>query len=101
MSEAARNISTDFLRKVFGPSTEHPIYICSLLNGDARDSETVNERFVTTRDPHDVELFMRKWDRAKRAVYWAVNTVKPNARRRRHSRHVRNLARQTPADDPA
>src|SRR5262249_43319654 len=46
------------------------------------DSEPVNERFVTTRDMRDVTGFVLKWDRARRALYWAVNTVKPNARRR-------------------
>src|SRR5215471_6434444 len=72
----------EFLRKVFGPSTEHPIYICSLLNPNARDSEPTNERFVTTRDMRDITGFACKWDRPRRALYWAVNTVKPNARRR-------------------
>jgi hypothetical protein len=72
----------EFLRKVFGPSTEHPIYICSLLNPNARDSEPTNERFVATRDMRDITGFACKWDRPRRALYWAVNTVKPNARRR-------------------
>lgn len=73
----------DFLRKVFGPSTEHPIFICNLLNPADRDtSGSGNERAVTTRDLRDVTGFALKWDRAKRAVYYGVNTIKPNKQRR-------------------
>jgi P4 family phage/plasmid primase-like protien len=82
MSEQRMHPGAEFLRKVFGPSTEHPIYLCSLLNTDARDSHSGQERSVTTRDMRDVTGFALKWDRPARAVYYGVNTIKPTARRR-------------------
>src|SRR5262245_47067833 len=76
------HIGAKFLEAMFGPSTAHPVFICSLLNAEARSSEQVNERFVTTRRVDDISGFVRKWDRAGRGLYFCVSTLQPNARRR-------------------
>ena len=68
-----------FIADVFGPSTRDPIFLCSLFNADAGGGEP---RFVTTRCLEDISGFAHKYDRARRGVYYAVNTLKPNARRR-------------------
>src|SRR5215831_2905871 len=79
------HIGAKFLEAMFGPSTAHPVFICSLLNAEARSSEQVNERFVTTRRVDDISGFVRKWDRAGRGLYFCVSTLQPNARRRSKS----------------
>jgi P4 family phage/plasmid primase-like protien len=71
-----------FLASMFGPSTVHPVFVCSLLNNEARGTEAVNERFVTTRNTDDIAGFARKWDRAGRGLFFCVSTLRPNARRR-------------------
>jgi hypothetical protein len=71
-----------FLAEMFGSSTDDPVFVCSLLNAEARDSEPVNERFVTTRQADDISGFASKWDRAGRGLYFCAATVKPTARRR-------------------
>ena len=79
------HIGAKFLEAMFGPSTTHPVFICSLLNAEARSSEQVNERFVTTRRVDDISGFVRKWDRAGRGLYFCVSTLQPNVRRRSKS----------------
>jgi putative DNA primase/helicase len=71
-----------FLADVFGPSTNDPVFVCSLLNADVRGSEPINERFVTTRQTDEISGFANKWDRPGRATYFCVSTVRPTARRR-------------------
>ena len=49
-----------FLADVFGPSTTCPVFICSLINGDAREGGAgAGERFVTTRVPEYISGFAR------------------------------------------
>src|SRR5262252_1928537 len=76
------HIGTKFLEAMFGPSTVHPVFIFSLLNAEAKGSEQVNERFVTTRRVDDISGFAGKWDRAGRGLFFCVSTLRPNARRR-------------------
>ena len=71
-----------FLASMFGPSTVHPVFVCSLLNAEARGTEAINERFVTTRNVTDIAGFAQKWDRAGRGLFFCVSTLRPNARRR-------------------
>jgi P4 family phage/plasmid primase-like protien len=71
-----------FLADMFGPSTSNPVFICSLLNAEARGSEVINERFVTTRSTDDIAGFCAKWDRPRRGLFFCVSTLAPNARRR-------------------
>jgi AAA domain-containing protein/DNA primase RepB-like protein len=78
----ALHIGAEFLAGVFGASTEHAVFICSLINNDAREGRGADERFVTTRDQNDVAAFARKWDLPKRGIYFCVSTLAPNARRR-------------------
>ena len=71
-----------FLADVFGPSTERPVFVCSLINNGDREGRGADERFVTTRTLEDIAGFARKWDLPKRGLYFCVSTLAPNARRR-------------------
>src|SRR5215471_11593989 len=82
MADESPHPGAEFIKGMFGPSTNHPVFICSLLNAEAKGTEPVNERFVTTRDTADISGFARKWDRPGRGLFFCVSTVKPNARRR-------------------
>src|SRR5262249_369690 len=78
-----QHVGATFLADVFGSSTTCPVFICSLINGDAREgSAGAGERFVTTRTLEYIAAFARKWDIARRGVYWCVSTVARDARRR-------------------
>ena len=78
-----QHVGATFLADVFGSSTTCPVFICSLINGDAREgSAGAGERFVTTRILEYIAAFARKWDIARRGVYWCVSTVARDARRR-------------------
>jgi P4 family phage/plasmid primase-like protien len=70
-----------FLSSAFGSSTEHRVFLCSLLNADAQP-EAVNERSIATREVDLIERFAERWDRAGRGLYFCVSTLKPNKRRR-------------------
>jgi P4 family phage/plasmid primase-like protien len=72
----------EFLRDMFAASTEHPVFVCSLLNAEARGSEPVNERHVATRHLGHISDFAEKWDRPGRGLYFCVSTLKPGAQRR-------------------
>lgn len=76
MSETA----TNFIKDVFGPVTESPVYICSLAN-DRGDETEPPERHVATRDLNDVARFIAKWDRPKRGLFFCVGTVSSGKRR--------------------
>jgi P4 family phage/plasmid primase-like protien len=79
----AQHVGATFLADVFGSSTVNPVFICSLINGDAREgSAGAGERFVTTRIPDYISAFAHKWDIARRGVFWCVSTVTRDARRR-------------------
>ena len=78
-----QHVGATFLADVFGPSTISPVFVCSLINVDARDkSGGAQERFVTTRIPEYISGFARKWDTQRRGVFWCVGTVTRDARRR-------------------
>ena len=72
----------EFLREMFGPSTEHPVFVCSLLNAEARGTEPVNERHLATRHLGHISGFANKWDRPGRGLYFCVSTLTPGAQRR-------------------
>ena len=76
--ENAENVASAFLADVFGASTVAPVFICSLSNADAPAREP-RERHVATRQPDDVEAFLRKWDRKDRALYFCTATIQPGA----------------------
>jgi hypothetical protein len=68
----------DFLAKIFGPSTEHLVYVCSFTN----DRQVNAERHIITRVAEEIEVFARRYDVPGRAVYFAVNTIKLGESRR-------------------
>ena len=76
--ESINMVAGHFLADMFGASTAAPVYISSLPNADARERE-VGERHVTTRQPEDIEAFLRKWDRPDRAAYFCTATVQAGA----------------------
>ena len=76
--ESINMVASHFLADMFGASTAAPVYISSLPNADARERE-VGERHVTTRQPEDIEAFLRKWDRPDRAAYFCTATVQAGA----------------------
>src|SRR4051794_13940470 len=69
--------AVEFLREVFGPVTENPVYVSSLPNAEARGHEP-GERHVITRDTAEIERFVQKWDRKDRGVYFCVSTLRRN-----------------------
>jgi hypothetical protein len=79
--EAPSNVASNFLASMFGASTSEPVYICSLPNDDARDREP-SERRLKTREPTQIDAFLKEWDRRDRAVYFCTATVKSTAKTR-------------------
>jgi P4 family phage/plasmid primase-like protien len=82
MSEA--EAATEFLKQLFGPTTEQPVYICSLAN-ERDDPHEPGERRVSTRDADEIARFVRKWDRPRRGLFFAVGTVAAGAKREKAS----------------
>lgn len=82
---------TDFIKNVFGPVTENPVYVSSLPNSDARDREP-GEKHVMTRDLCTIELFASKWDRKDRGLFFCVATLAPDARPERPGGSPRSKA---------
>lgn len=70
----------EFIKTLFGPVTEAPVYICSLAN-DRNDEREPSERRVSTRDADDIAKFVTKWDRPRRGLFFCVGTVKAGQRR--------------------
>lgn len=60
--------------------TSLPLYVCSLPNPDNPD-KTLNERNVHTRDPEQIEDFIKKYNVPGRAVYWCVGSFPSTAKR--------------------
>ncbi|HEX2554222.1 MAG TPA: phage/plasmid primase, P4 family [Microvirga sp.] len=57
----------------------NPVYLSSLANADARDREP-GEKRIETRDLETVDLFVSKWDRKDRGLFFCVSTLRPDAR---------------------
>lgn len=95
MTQDEQNKATiEFLSGIFGPSTEQPIFLCSLPN--ERDaSDQVGERRIMSRDPADVASFVTRWDRPGRGLFFCVATLVENAlpeRPKGSVRHKRSVA---------
>jgi putative DNA primase/helicase len=75
----SNGIAADFIRRLFGPVSEQLVYVSSLPNQENRDTEP-GESHVCTRDADEIDKFVRRWDRPKRAVYFCVSTL--SAKRR-------------------
>jgi hypothetical protein len=82
MADEQTHIGATFLAGMFGSSTTNPVFVCSLLNAEAKGSEPINERFVATRNLADISGFARKWDRPGRGLYFCVSTLAPNSQKR-------------------
>jgi hypothetical protein len=63
--------AADFIKAVFGPVTENPVWVQSLGNpgSDARPES------IATRDMTDIADFVSKLDRAGRGMYFCVSTI--------------------------
>jgi hypothetical protein len=70
--------ASQFIVDVFAASTSSPIYVSSLRNTDAPESES-GERHVLTRNATDVEAFVQKWDRPNRGLFFCVSPLKRGA----------------------
>ena len=79
--KSGAEIAANFIARLFGPASEQRVYLASLPNKEDGKGEP-GERHVITRELPDIERFMRKWDRPKRALYFCVATVQSDARRR-------------------
>src|SRR5829696_2300691 len=66
--------AVQFIREIFGPVTECPVFICSLPNADARGREP-GEKYIITRDTAVIERFVTTWDRKDRGLYFCVSTL--------------------------
>jgi P4 family phage/plasmid primase-like protien len=77
MSDA--QIAANFLQKLFGsPYSGGGIYVCSLPNEDAREREPGLKEIVT-RKPDEIKGHLARWDRADRAYYFCISTIRPGA----------------------
>lgn len=74
-------VATEFLTRVFGPVSEHPVYLSSLRNSH-EDADEPTERHVATRNPTELARFIEKYDRARRGLFFCVSTLRPDAPRR-------------------
>jgi len=68
----------EFIKTVFGTTTEMPVHVCSL--GNDRDGPH-KPRMVNTRDLSDITRFIAKWDQAERGLFFCVGTLKPGSKR--------------------
>ena len=73
--------ATKFIVDMFSSSTVNPVYLSSLANKDAPNSEP-RERHVTTRSSADIDAFVRRWDRKHRGLYFCVSTIQAGVTRR-------------------
>jgi P4 family phage/plasmid primase-like protien len=79
MSDSTEHEAARFVRAMFGPTTQHGVFVTSLgndKNGDERP------RQVVTRDALHITRFCRKWDRAGRGLFVCVATLRANETRR-------------------
>jgi P4 family phage/plasmid primase-like protien len=77
----------EFIKTVFGPTTEAPVHVCSL--GNERDGPHA-PRQVSTRDMADITKFIAKWDQKDRGLFFCVGTLK--AGKKREKANVAELA---------
>jgi phage/plasmid-associated DNA primase len=68
----------DFLKWMFGASTQHPIFVTSFTNIKGEGPA----HHVITRHPDHINRFVRKWDIPGRGMFFCVSTVKPGSAQR-------------------
>jgi hypothetical protein len=72
-----------FIRQWFA-DTESPVFLCSLAN-DSNDPNEPVERHLSTRDDAKVEVFLTKWDRPGRGLFFCVSTIREGMPRNRET----------------
>jgi hypothetical protein len=72
-------IAVNFIKGMFGPTTEMPVHFCSL--GNERDGKH-SPRTLITRNPDEVASFIKKFDLAERGLFYCVSTLKPGLEKR-------------------
>ena len=75
--------SLAFIKQWHG-ATDQPVWISSLPN-ERNDSGEPGEKHVATRDDAKVTVFIAKWDRAGRGLFFCVSTIKPGEKRNKES----------------
>jgi hypothetical protein len=63
----------DYLRRLFGPATLQPVFICSLVNGGTGSNAGV--RSIHSRDHQAIYTFVNRWDRPGRGLYYCMSTI--------------------------
>ena len=81
--------AVDYLKRLFGPSTQEPVFLCSLPNDKSSDDAGVRTRH--TRDPGEVSAFATRWDRPGRGVFYGGATIPVGMQR------TKDNCRETPA----
>jgi len=69
---AGSQVAVDFIKDVFGPVSDAPVWITSL--GNDRDGGEA-PRHLATRDSSQIEGFIKKWDRDGRGAFFCVATI--------------------------
>jgi P4 family phage/plasmid primase-like protien len=63
----------DYLRRLFGPATLQPVFLCSLVNDKAGSDAGV--RSIHSRDHQAIFTFVNRWDRPGRGLYYCMSTI--------------------------
>ena len=87
--EADAEAAVAFLKGVFGPATDDPIFLCSLPN-ERGDPGQAGERRIATRSPEDIGAFTTRWDRAGRGLFFCVATLKEGAKPEKDGGSIRS-----------
>lgn len=61
----------EFIKSVYGPSTEHPVFVASL----SQNQGELKTHELLSRDTSEIARFITKWDLPKRALYFCVSTI--------------------------
>jgi hypothetical protein len=63
----------DYLRRLFGPATLQPVFLCSLVNGNTGKDAGV--RSIHSRDHQAIFTFVNRWNRPGRGLYYCMSTI--------------------------
>ena len=63
-----------FIKALFGTTTEHPVFLCTLPNTQGDPNEP-SPRQILTRDGDKAAAFAKRWDRRGRGLFFCVGTV--------------------------
>jgi P4 family phage/plasmid primase-like protien len=78
--KSGAEVAANFIPTLFGAVSEQPVYISTLPN--ERGGNEPAERHIMTRETTAIAQFMRRWDREKRALFFCISTLRPDASRR-------------------